>query len=93
MTIFRGLALLIALVLLAPAHQAWAQAGTPPSPALSQSQSGAAEPVRLRRQCPRLCVEWFDGCNNCTCGKGWIDVCTPRICIRRKRARCLRYGF
>ncbi|MFT4079667.1 hypothetical protein [Rhodomicrobium lacus] len=44
-------------------------------------------------QCPRLCVEWFDGCNNCSCGGGRIDVCTQHICFGRKRARCLRWGF
>jgi len=44
-------------------------------------------------QCPKLCVEWFDGCNNCSCGAGRIDVCTQQICLGRKRARCLRWGF
>ncbi|ADP69987.1 hypothetical protein Rvan_0711 [Rhodomicrobium vannielii ATCC 17100] len=44
-------------------------------------------------QCPKLCVEWFDGCNNCSCGRGRIDVCTQHICFGRKRARCLRWGF
>jgi hypothetical protein len=43
--------------------------------------------------CPRLCVEWFDGCNTCSCGKGRINSCTEIVCRAHKRPRCLRWGF
>jgi hypothetical protein len=83
MTILRGLAVLMVLILSAP-HSAWAQAGGP------LIETGD---VLYGGRCPRLCVEWFDGCNNCTCGKGRIDVCSRHICRWRRRARCLRWGF
>ncbi len=44
-------------------------------------------------RCPRLCVEWFDGCNTCSCGKGSINACTELVCRWHRRPRCLRYGF
>jgi len=93
MTILRGLAILIALFVLAPKEEARAQAGTVPQAELSQALSRAAEQVRHRRQCPLLCTEWFDGCNTCSCGKGFIDVCTHDFCVFRRRPRCLRHGF
>ncbi len=93
MTIIRGLAILIALFVLAPNYPAWAQAGTAPRAELSQSQLIPVGDVPFARRCPRLCVEWFDGCNTCTCGKGRTDVCTDFVCRWHRRARCLRYGF
>jgi hypothetical protein len=93
MTVFRGLAILIALFLLTPGHQAMAQAGSPPQAELERSKLPAVWPARFRAQCPRLCVEWFDGCNICTCGKGRLDVCTQALCTWPRRPRCLRWGF
>ncbi len=92
MAIFRAIALLILLLLLvsplpeAPAHAASLQPEAPHS----------AFAVRYRfygGQCPRLCVEWYDGCNYCSCGHGKINVCTQNYCIWRGRPRCARYGF
>jgi hypothetical protein len=89
MTVFRGLAFLIALFLLAPKDHAMAQAEAP-----AQAELERLQPVRLPGQCPRLCVEWYDGCNVCTCGKGKLDVCTQAVCRQvRRRPRCLRWGF
>jgi hypothetical protein len=93
MTVFRGLAILMALFLLAPKDRVMAQAGSPPQAELERSQLAGAWPARFRAQCPRLCVEWFDGCNICTCGKGKLDVCTQGPCAGRGRPRCLRWGF
>jgi hypothetical protein len=94
MTVFRGMAILIALFLLAPAGQAMAQAGSPPQAEIEHSQAAGAWPARFQSQCPRLCVEWYDGCNICTCGKGKLDVCTQVVCRQRRRPpRCLRWGF
>jgi hypothetical protein len=93
MTVFRGLAILIALFLLIPKQQTMAQAGSPPQAELERSQLTRAWPVRFRGQCPRLCVEWYDGCNICTCGKGRLDVCTQVVCRSLRRPRCLRWGF
>ncbi len=92
MTIIRGLAILVALFVLAPNQEAQAQAGAPQAE-LSKTLSRTAELVRIRRQCPLLCTEWFDGCNTCSCGKGFIDVCTHYLCAFRRRPRCLRHGF
>ncbi len=44
-------------------------------------------------RCPRLCVDYTDGCNHCSCGRGRFDVCTHYYCSWRRRARCLRHGF
>ena len=93
MTVFRGLAILVALFLFVPKDQAAAQAGTPPQAELGHSQPGGALPAQFRGLCPRLCVDWFDGCNICTCGKGKIDICTRNLCAWRRRPRCLRWGF
>jgi hypothetical protein len=93
MTVFRSLAILIAMFLLAPKDQAMAQAGSTPQAELWRSQLAGAWPAHFRNQCPRLCVEWYDGCNICTCGKGKLDVCTNLLCTRHRRARCLRWGF
>jgi hypothetical protein len=91
MTHFRAIALFALLFLLVlPLGQT--RAGTGPI----ESQPAEALLIRFSHwggQCPRLCVEWFDGCNYCTCGRGRIDVCTQRRCFWRGRARCLRYGF
>jgi hypothetical protein len=93
MTVFRCLAIAVALFLFAPKDRAAAQAGSPPQAELDRSQSGEAWPARFWSQCPRLCVEWYDGCNLCTCGKGKLDVCTQIRCTWRRRPRCLRWGF
>jgi hypothetical protein len=93
MTVFRGLALLIALFLLTPKDQAMAQAGSPSQAELERPPLAGAWPARFRGQCPRLCVEWYDGCNICTCGKGKLDVCTNILCTWPRRPRCLRWGF
>jgi hypothetical protein len=93
MTVFRGLAILMALFLLAPKEQAAAQAGSPPQAELARTPLEGAWPARFLSQCPRLCVEWYDGCNLCTCGKGKLDVCTQIRCTWRRRPRCLRWGF
>lgn len=29
---------------------------------------------------PENCVEWFDGCNNCTVGKNGVSACTLKFC-------------
>jgi hypothetical protein len=92
MTVFRGLAILIALFLLSPS-EAIAQAGSPPHAELERSPPAEAWRARFRNQCPRFCVEWYDGCNICTCGMGKIDVCTQVLCTWRRRPRCLRWGF
>jgi hypothetical protein len=93
MTVFRGLAIFIALFLLTPKDQAVAQAGSPPQTELERSQLGEAWPARYRGQCPRLCVDWYDGCNICTCGKGRLNICTQNLCSWYRRPRCLRWGF
>ncbi|MGO9545993.1 MAG: hypothetical protein ACLPPF_14530 [Rhodomicrobium sp.] len=90
MTILRGLAILVALVLIAPRM---AEAGAASGAELSHSQFVPVGDVLHGGRCPRLCVEWFDGCNNCTCGKGRIDVCTERVCRWHRRPRCVRHGF
>jgi hypothetical protein len=92
MTVFRAIALLILLLLLV-APQPAAQAGVAPPPMSQSSEALSIRHVAFGGQCPRLCVEWFDGCNNCTCGHGRIDVCTRRYCFWRGRPRCLRFGF
>ncbi len=92
MAILRGLAILVALFMLASEQEAVAQAAVPQAE-LSRTLSRMAEPVRIARQCPLLCTEWFDGCNMCSCGKGYIDVCTRYFCVFRRRPRCLRHGF
>jgi hypothetical protein len=93
MTIFRTLAILIALILLSPRDLAMAQAGSPSQAELERAKLPVSWPARFRGQCPRLCVEWFDGCNICTCGKGRLDVCAPAPCAWPRRPRCLRWGF
>lgn len=92
MTVLRGLAIFVALFVLTPKLAAQAQAAEPQAE-LSGTHSPAAELVRIARQCPLLCTEWFDGCNTCSCGKGYIDVCTHYLCVFRRRPRCLRHGF
>jgi hypothetical protein len=71
-----------------------AQAGLLP---LQPAQSTAVFSVRhlhFGGVCPRLCTEWFDGCNNCTCNRsGRFDVCSQHYCLWRGRPRCLRWGF
>ncbi len=94
MTFFRGVAiLLLTLLLFAQSGGAQAQAGPLSQAELSQAQFLPYAPPSFRGRCPRLCVEWFDGCNMCTCGKGALDVCTQMLCRTRRRARCMRWGF
>ncbi len=93
MTFLRAITFFILLSLLAsPLPEA--QAGLLP---LEPAQSTAVLAVRhllYGGQCPRLCTEWFDGCNNCTCNRnGRFDVCTLHYCLWRGRPRCLRWGF
>ncbi|HXW21364.1 MAG TPA: hypothetical protein VEK14_00475 [Rhodomicrobium sp.] len=86
-TVFFMLLFLLAL----PALEA--QAGLFP---LQPAQPSAVLTVRhpyYGGQCPRLCTEWFDGCNNCSCGRGRIDVCTQHYCLWRGRPRCIRWGL
>ncbi len=59
----------------------------------AQVQQALAGDVMHPGRCPRLCVEWFDGCNTCSCGKGTINACTELVCRWHRRPRCLRYGF
>ena len=49
--------------------------------------------VPPRGRCPKLCLEWFDGCNTCSCARGHLNVCTDNFCRVRRRPRCLRQGF
>ena len=92
MAAFRTIALLILFVLLVPPRPD----GLADAASLQPQAPSSELPVRYRfhgGQCPRLCVEWFDGCNTCTCGHGRIDVCTRNYCIWHGHARCVRYGF
>jgi hypothetical protein len=93
MIVLRAIALFILLFLLGLPLPG-AQAGLFP---LQPAEATAALAVRhpfYRGQCPRLCTEWFDGCNNCTCNRsGRFDVCTLHFCLWRGRPRCLRWGF
>jgi hypothetical protein len=93
MTIIRGLVILVSVFLLAPIGQASAQAAAGHAAGLSQSNVVLAGDVMHPGRCPRLCVEWFDGCNTCSCGKGSINACTELVCRWHRRPRCLRYGF
>lgn len=68
----------------APVFPLQASAGGASGPLLAADASG---------RCPRLCVEWFDGCNTCRCANGYINVCTENSCVRRRAARCVRHGF
>ncbi len=73
---------------------AGAEPGASPFPSGQlQSLSVPVDDVFWVGRCPRLCVEWYDGCNLCTCGKGRIDVCSRMLCRWRRPARCLRWGF
>ena len=91
MIVLRAIAFFISLFLLAT-HLPEAQAGLLPQPAQSTAVLGVRHPY-FGGQCPRLCTEWFDGCNNCSCGRGRIDVCTLHYCLWRGRPRCIRWGF
>ncbi len=93
MTVIRGLVILMSVFLLAPMEQASAQTGAGNYGALSQPGFTLAGDEFHARRCPRLCVEWFDGCNTCSCGKGWTDACTELVCRAHRRPRCLRWGF
>ncbi len=89
MAISRAIALLILLFVLALPRM------DGPADAASLQQSSVF-PVRhgfYGGACPRLCTEWFDGCNYCSCARGRIDVCTHNYCLWRRHARCARYGF
>ncbi len=93
MKFVRAIAFFIVLISLAPPLTE-AQAGFMP---VEPAQPTAVLPVRhpyYGGQCPRLCTEWFDGCNNCTCNRsGRFDVCTLHYCLWHGRPRCLRWGF
>ncbi len=93
MTVIRGLVVLMSVFLLAPAEQASAQAAAAHNFGLSQPGFILAGDVLYGGRCPRLCVEWFDGCNTCSCGKGRINACTEFVCRWHRRPRCLRWGF
>ncbi len=93
MPFLRAIACFIVLVLLA-SPPAQAQAGREPL------QSSHAQTVFSTRhptyggRCPHLCVQWFDGCNNCTCNRsGRLDACTQQYCFWRGRPRCITWGF
>ncbi len=92
MTLFRAATLLFLLFLLLSPRQEVKAEMVLPNPGLTPEALSIRYPI-FGGYCPRLCVEWFDGCNNCTCGHGRIDVCTQKYCIWRRRPRCLRYGF
>jgi hypothetical protein len=93
MMVIRAFVILISMFLFAPVEQASAQTGAPHLAGISQPGFQLAGDEWHKRRCPRLCVEWFDGCNNCSCGKGFTDVCNERICTHYRRPRCLRWGF
>lgn len=86
-------ALLIALSVLAFAAPPASLAANLAGPAVGERPLPLAEPVRAGDRCPRLCVEWFDGCHTCSCAHGYINVCSENVCRVRRRARCLRQGF
>ena len=90
MTVIRGLVILMSVFLLAPNEQASAQAAASSYAGLSQSNFILAGDVMHPGRCPRLCVEWFDGCNTCSCGKGRINACTELVCrCTGARAACV----
>ncbi len=93
MTVIRGFIILISMFLLAPVEQASAQTGAAHPAETSRPGIVLAGDLWHKGRCPRLCVEWFDGCNNCSCGKGWTDVCSELVCRSYRRPRCLRWGF
>lgn len=92
MGFFRAIMLLMLLLLsVLPPLEGRAYAAS-----LQPEAQSSGFPVRHRvygGQCPRLCVEWYDGCNYCSCGRGRINVCTQNYCIWHRHARCVRYGF
>jgi hypothetical protein len=93
MTAIRGFAIFVSVFLFAALGQASAQGFTGAYGGLSQPDLILAGDVWHGGRCPRLCVEWFDGCNTCSCGKGHINSCTEMVCRGHKRPRCLRWGF
>ena len=93
MTPIRGLIILLSVFLSASAGQVLAQGSAGAYRELSQSNFILAGDVWHGGRCPRLCVEWFDGCNTCSCGKGYINACTEMACRVHRRPRCLRWGF
>jgi hypothetical protein len=93
MTVIRSLLILMSVFLLAPIEQASAQVAAVDPAGISEPVFILAGDVLDGRRCPRLCVEWFDGCNTCSCGKGRINACTELVCRSHRRPRCLRWGF
>jgi hypothetical protein len=93
MMVIRSFLILMSVFLLASIEQASAHATAIHPAAISQPGPILAGDVLCGGRCPRLCVEWFDGCNNCSCGKGRINACTEFVCRWHKRPRCLRWGF
>jgi hypothetical protein len=93
MIVSRAIAFFILLFLLAT-HLPEAQAGVTSLPPAQSTTLLTVRHSYFGGVCPRLCTEWFDGCNNCTCNRaGRFDVCTVHYCLWRGRPRCLRYGF
>jgi hypothetical protein len=91
MTIFRIIAIAMILASLGFGHRA--EAGAAFHSAFTETQPSPVQQVFEGSRCPRLCVDWFDGCNTCSCGHGRADVCTHYRCVWNKRPRCLRHGF
>jgi hypothetical protein len=89
----RGLTILLSVFLLASAGQALAQGSAGAYGGPAQSNFILAGDVWHGGRCPRLCVEWFDGCNTCSCGKGHINACTEMACKVHRRPRCMRWGL
>lgn len=74
---------------------AWTQVQASPL-MLRPHQPGAILLIRhfYHGQCPHLCRQWFDGCNNCMCGRdGRFNTCTEYRCIWHRRPRCITWGF
>jgi hypothetical protein len=93
MMVIRSFLILMSVFLLASIEQASAQVTAIHPGGISQPGLILAGDVLDGGRCPRLCVEWFDGCNTCSCGKGRINACTELVCRSHRRPRCLRWGF
>lgn len=90
MTMSRALVFLALLFLLA---WPYAKANALPAPAGIPIAAERVLAAAWGGRCPRLCRDWFDGCNICSCSHGRINVCSPGPCLRLSRPRCLRWGF
>lgn len=47
--------------------------------------------VNTKKNIPRNCISWFDGCNICTVTNGQIKSCTEMLCINKKEPECKFY--